>query len=241
MLQVGAWVVVLGVVGFAAGFFGPMILRPDANQGPMVGIFITGPGGAAAGLVLGWLFRLLPVSEARRWQALLASAALLGLGTLYFCLPPPETVGRLQQSTVTDCREPAVLTDDAVREWERRVADAPWAKVRPRWQDEVPAMLRATPGVVLTLHVSSEKPILRHRKPWNSGRVTAGGWNRPRVDSQRYFADFRGNRCEDYAAELPVLWVRNGQGSDHWPPDDLPNLLNVARVEEAPPRYRDLR
>ena len=43
----------LGAVGFAAGFFGPMLLKPDANQGPMLGIFITGPAGFLLGLGYG--------------------------------------------------------------------------------------------------------------------------------------------------------------------------------------------
>jgi hypothetical protein len=44
---------VLGSIGFALGFFGPMIFAPGANQGPMLGIFITGPVGALLGAVLG--------------------------------------------------------------------------------------------------------------------------------------------------------------------------------------------
>jgi hypothetical protein len=43
----------LGGIGFAAGFFGPMIFRPDANQGPLLGIFITGPVGFLVGLGYG--------------------------------------------------------------------------------------------------------------------------------------------------------------------------------------------
>ena len=45
--------VILGVVGFALGFFGPMIFTPEANQGPMLGIFITGPLGALVGAIAG--------------------------------------------------------------------------------------------------------------------------------------------------------------------------------------------
>lgn len=41
--------ILLGSLGFAAGFFGPMIFAPEANQGPLLGIFITGP----LGLVIG--------------------------------------------------------------------------------------------------------------------------------------------------------------------------------------------
>lgn len=45
----------VGAIGFAAGFFGPLIFTPDANQGPLLGIFITGPGGLVLGLVWGVL------------------------------------------------------------------------------------------------------------------------------------------------------------------------------------------
>jgi len=43
-----------GGVAFAVGFIGPMILAPGANQGPMLGIFITGPLGFLGGLVYGF-------------------------------------------------------------------------------------------------------------------------------------------------------------------------------------------
>jgi len=45
-----------GLIGFAAGFFGPMILKPSANQGPLLGLFITGPLGFMVGAVIGWLY-----------------------------------------------------------------------------------------------------------------------------------------------------------------------------------------
>jgi hypothetical protein len=45
--------IVVGAVGFAAGFFGPLLLTPDANQGPLLGIFITGPLGVVVGALWG--------------------------------------------------------------------------------------------------------------------------------------------------------------------------------------------
>jgi len=49
---------IFGSIGFIAGFIGPMIISPDANQGPLMGIFLTGPLGAFMGLVFGgiWWF-----------------------------------------------------------------------------------------------------------------------------------------------------------------------------------------
>lgn len=43
----------VGGLAFLAGFIGPMILAPSANQGPLLGIFFTGPIGALVGLVWG--------------------------------------------------------------------------------------------------------------------------------------------------------------------------------------------
>jgi hypothetical protein len=55
---------VVGAVGFVGGFFGPMIWAPDANQGPLLGIFYTGPLGFLLGGAGGFLYALV-----RRRQA----------------------------------------------------------------------------------------------------------------------------------------------------------------------------
>jgi hypothetical protein len=48
----------VGGVSFVAGFFGPIIFAPEANQGPLLGLFITGPLGAIVGAVGGGVFWL---------------------------------------------------------------------------------------------------------------------------------------------------------------------------------------
>jgi hypothetical protein len=45
----------IGIICFLAGFVGPMILAPGANQGPLLGIFYTGPIGTLAGILWGFL------------------------------------------------------------------------------------------------------------------------------------------------------------------------------------------
>ncbi len=47
---------VVGGAAFLAGFIGPIILMPDANQGPFLGIFITGPLGCVVGTAVGVMF-----------------------------------------------------------------------------------------------------------------------------------------------------------------------------------------
>jgi hypothetical protein len=54
-VAVGAFVV--GGIGFTAGFIGPMIFAPGANQGPLLGFF-TGPLGVLLGAVGGGIYSL---------------------------------------------------------------------------------------------------------------------------------------------------------------------------------------
>jgi len=44
---------IVGSIGFLFGFIGPLVFRPEANQGPLLGILITGPLGMVAGFVGG--------------------------------------------------------------------------------------------------------------------------------------------------------------------------------------------
>jgi hypothetical protein len=46
----------VGLVAFLAGFLGPIILAPQANQGPLLGIFITGPLGFLFGGLAGFVW-----------------------------------------------------------------------------------------------------------------------------------------------------------------------------------------
>lgn len=46
-------------IGFFAGFFGAIILFPKSNQGPLLGIFVTGPIGFCLGTILGWLYTMI--------------------------------------------------------------------------------------------------------------------------------------------------------------------------------------
>ncbi|MCI0406428.1 MAG: hypothetical protein L0Z48_00230 [candidate division Zixibacteria bacterium] len=49
---------IIGGIAFCAGFFGPLIFAPGANQGPLLGLFITGPLGFLAGGIGGFVYWL---------------------------------------------------------------------------------------------------------------------------------------------------------------------------------------
>jgi uncharacterized membrane protein YeaQ/YmgE (transglycosylase-associated protein family) len=70
----------LGITGFVLGFFGPMQFQPGANQGPMLGIFITGPGGALLGALIGGALEIARPGWPMRWRFWMLNAANVAWG-----------------------------------------------------------------------------------------------------------------------------------------------------------------
>jgi hypothetical protein len=57
--------VIVGSISFIAGFVGPIIFTPGSNQGPLLGIFFTGPIGFIVGLIAGALYWWLRLPKKR--------------------------------------------------------------------------------------------------------------------------------------------------------------------------------
>jgi hypothetical protein len=63
--------IILGAIGFCGGFFGPILFSPDANQGPLLGIFITGPLGFVLGGIGGFVYRMIKGKKASQNQTII--------------------------------------------------------------------------------------------------------------------------------------------------------------------------
>ncbi len=247
------WVLIVGAAGFAAGFFGPMIFSPDANQGPLVGILITGPGGAALGLILWAIFRAIRIPAEREWQMLAVSSAILALVTLYFVMPGPELRGYVIDGQVQNCETPALVADAAIQDWERRIAKVTWAAPRPGWKDDALRRLQADSGIVLDVLVLRANKIYEHRKPWDRGVISASGWQSASVQSagdsnasgqKSYYVASTGGSCADYAVGTRLVrfsaYDLSGlkRGAGDWPPRGIADFLGRQTLEAVPEKYR---
>ena len=240
------WALILGAVGFAAGFFGPMVLNPESNLGPIIGILYSGPGGAIAGAVLGAVFGALPVSEAQRRQVLVTACVVLAIGTLYYCLPKPAVRGYVIDAQVEACAPPTQFLDAAVAQWQQAVARVTWAAPAVNWKQTAISNVQRDPGVVLTLRIQRKRAILRHRQPWDRGRTSAGPWIV--VDeSKPYYADDEGSACQPYLAhERQIYWPAVDPNFDPtkpakiWPPTDTLGFLQLQKLGPVPVQYQRL-
>jgi hypothetical protein len=216
------WCVVLGVVGFLCGFVGPIILAPEANQGPMLGIFITGPGGAVAGAILGALVGVLKVSPRAASLSLAVAAVILAAGTLYFCIPGPHLRASVVDANIRSCVPVASLRDDVVGSLTEK------AKARPvavQWRARFDQELAMRPGVAIAVHVFRETRMFEDQARWNRGRLFAEPWHAADAD-QRYFASFEGDDCGDYPIGRRSLLTLTGNTAV-WPPYGIAEMLGL--------------
>ena len=232
------WTLVLGVLGFACGFVGPMVFSPDANQGPLLGLLITGPGGALLGAVLGLIVGLVRLPQPIARQALLAVSILLVGVSLYWSMPEPRYYANVVDAEIVGCAPPESLRDKAMDYWDGRIAKVTWAAPRAGWRQDFDRMVASDPGVVLDVRVLRETKLYENRKPWNRGKFTANRWGSGDAPTQ-YFARFAGGACEDYAAAaLHAVYLTRGEEAKLWPSEVLSNFLDLQVLAPLPAQFR---
>ncbi|HEU4590814.1 MAG TPA: hypothetical protein VFS13_07890 [Steroidobacteraceae bacterium] len=237
------WILILGAAGFAAGFIGPMIFVPEANQGPMVGIFISGPAGVALGAILWGLCSLLKPGPRAQWRMLCTLAALGVVTTLLCVQPPPALLGHVFDGAVQSC-EPAADTEESVIDhWEKQIAQYAYAEPRAGWREDMQRQLRDAPGVVITVRMQRQNAIREHRKPWNRGRQFATGWTPQSQDT--LFYDAHGT-CDRYAEGSTVRGFQAYDADEVlaeasvWPPAKLLRMLGASKMAEVPAKWAEL-
>lgn len=234
MKLAGLGAAVVGIAGFCAGFFGPIALNPGANQGPLVGIFITGPGGALFGLILGAILGFSGVDRTKAVKILAGAAASLVAGTLFFCLPEPEFQANLISVTVTRCDAPSALKTDAFTAWDKRIANVTWTEPRSGWKEGFDAMAAAQPGVVLTVTVAKTAAVYENRKPWNKGTFFPG--EAGNVPTRYFLSD---GSCATQTPGTKATYLATGkEPGKAWPTDVLPNFLGLQVLEPVPAELR---
>ncbi len=236
-MKVLRWTVVLGVAGFLSGFMGPMILAPDANQGPLLGILITGPTGALLGSVLGVaaaMARLSPRNEAR---ALAASAAIVVLVTLYFCVPSPRLRATVVEGELLSCVSAGSMRDATVDRLNTLAAARPVPE-HVAWAEKFDQELAAKPGVVIDVHVHRAAQLYEKQARWNRGTLVARPWRDDEKD-ERYFAGDAGAECSDYRAGSRSMFAVTGNVGT-WRPYGIAEMLDLKSAAPLPADYAAL-
>lgn len=235
----------LGTVGFLAGFIGPMILAPDSNQGPMLGIFITGPGGFVLGLGL-WFLSAMFSWSFKTQQTLLrvaSGAIVVGVVAAVFW-PKPNWVGWLYEVEVVSCRAPSADTESVIEDWKKRTTSANWLSPREGWQDEVRKILADDQGSVIEARVLTEKNVKKEKPFLKSETYVAYALTFKESRVQSFYVS---SACHDlpvgfrrtYFVPLDYMHITADQNRP-WPPRASSDLLVKATLLPVPEEMKGL-
>jgi hypothetical protein len=235
------WVILLGATGFAAGFFGPLIFVPEANQGPLVGIFISGPIGAVLGLALYTACSLFKVSARNQWRLLLGTVIVGVVTTLLYVQPSPALQGTIFDAEITACSSPIDVEAETLKYWQQRVVEVTWTSPRSDWQRDMHRALQDAPGVIVTMQLGRENSVFENRKPWNRGTLFASGWKD--ISEKKSFY-----RPKDSCDEFPLGHQLQGfqhynlggkiEPAKDWPPIEIENFINASTFAAVPERFK---
>jgi hypothetical protein len=239
------WLIILGGAGFAVGFFGPIVFVPDANQGPLVGIFITGPLGVVLGLGFWILSRILDLSARLQWRLLIGSSTVLVLTTLFFIQPEPERRGALVELSVVQCQAPGAVYEETIKYWDKKIAAVTWASPRPGWRDDMQQALGKDRGVVIDTTVVRRNQIREHKTFWNRGEIAATGWqnvNQPKS----YYIRAHDKQCAQYPAGTRLSFYEPydlsaiSDKDRAWPPRAPVEFIPRSTLAQIPTMYQGL-
>ena len=231
--------VVLGVVGFLSGFLGPMILNPGANQGPMLGIFMTGPGG----FVLGWIIGYVCAERDMGWRKQVKTfcvVSIVGGGLiLFFCLISPSDINRgiVLDGEIRGCQSAEKLAAEKVTEWRNYFQKIDYLTPRPGWENDLDRMVAADQGVIIELFIHRQWALYEKAKPWNRGEIRSRSSNKDTKKTLTYYSRINGSSCSDYQIGKRQLLHPRWEPAKTNPPDTLPAFLKLPVLFDAPSEY----
>jgi hypothetical protein len=232
-------VLLFGLSGFLAGFLGPMVLNPESNIGPLVGVLFSGPAGVVIGLAACLLGRAAP--HLFTPALLRALAALLVLATLYVCLPEPRVLGSVLDAEIADCRAPVLLYPAALQKWEEALARTPQAHPLADWREQAHRNVEEFDALAVTVRVLRSRVISEKRRPWERGERFAGPWLQESAAERTFFVPAAGEGCRRWQSrERAQYWPVREEAEQPirpaaiWPPVDAAGFLGLQELGAVP-------
>jgi hypothetical protein len=233
------WAVVLGFFGFICGFFGAGLLLADmGSAAPLLGIVVVGPI-AFLGVLLGELSALLRLSTRQNLVFLAIVMTAVSVGTLYLAVSEYDQTIRLVEAEIVNCEKVDQLLTSQAKMWSGVVA-RPHTNARPNWEQEIPDMLRAQPGVVLTMRIYQEAWVREQRWRWGGVSQRVDDWKSVNETKQVFAAiadPVPHSPCERFTIGERRFSAVAWEKSNNTPPEKLSRFLWLGVIQQVPPEY----
>jgi hypothetical protein len=210
---------------------------PYANQGPLLGMFFTGPLGFCVGRAMGLL------AKRFRWHPAVAALTLglccsfLGASIYASCEPDDRWIASLIDGTVMKCSPPIAFADEVLGQWKDSIAINPEKTVAKSWREDVRHTLASASGFVATFRIDRKRELYVGRKDSNYGATYASPWV-PKRETVRYFVS--ADMCPTSDQTKRRVFLTNWPvwpDKERFPPDDAARLFSFSALQQVPSSY----
>ena len=235
------WAVALGFFGFICGFFGAGLLLADmGSAAPLLGIIVVGPI-AFLGVLLGELSALLRLGARQNLVFLAIAVTAVSVGTLYLAVSEYDQTIRLVEAEIVNCENVDQLLASKTKMWsEVVVRPTKIGSARPNWEREIPDMLRAQPGAVLTMRIYQEAWVREQRWSWGGVSQRVDDWQSVNKTEQVFAAladPVPRSPCERFTIGERRFSAVAWEKSNSTPPEKLSRFLWLGVIQQVPPEF----
>ena len=239
------WAIVLGFVAFVCGVMGQsLLLAKMDNAAPVLGV-IVGPIGLVVGAILGDLSTRYHLSRKQNLLSLVVAVVIVSVGTVYMAVGEFDPTIRLIDAEIVGCREVDKLLASQTQRWSEapaviRAIKERYKDARPNWLQEIPDMVRAEPGAVLTIRIYQEAWVREQKWRWGGISKKVDSWKHINETKQVFapVADPAPNSvCEAFTIGERKFSSEAWETSNSTPPDKLSSFLWLSVFQQVPAEY----
>ncbi len=242
VLRAFVWPIVLGFVAFVCGVMGQSLLLAEMdNAAPVIGLF-TGPIGLSVGIFLGVLSSRYHLSTKQNLFFLAIAVVAVSVGTLYLTVSEYRETIQLVDAEIVACEPVDKLLASQTKFWSEVAADQNKLnkRVRPNWEQDIPGMVRAQPGAVLTVRIYQEAWVREQKWRWGEISKRVDNWKNVNETKQvfAHVADPAPHSvCERFVIGERKFASETWETSNPTPPIELSHFLWLPVFQPVPPEY----
>lgn len=224
----------LGSIGFLSGYLGPILFMPDANQGPLFGIF-TGPVSILFGALIGVACAVLRLTRRMRVTILIFAGLATAIVVLCFSMSGPAYRGTIIDAEIRNIQAASTFVEKRVKFWQDPKSPERCDHQRIGWEEDVQKMLNSK-DFVASVYVYRSRQIFEKRKPWNRGEKYATSWRAEEQERKYYLL-----QSMHFRVGSRGLFFPEDEYSTVCPPDVLSAFLGLRVLTPVPDEFRTFR
>lgn len=160
---------IVGSAGLIPGFYLPIFLNPGANQGPFLGLFVTGPTSFVCGIIIGIVFQIFNFKRVTKIIILSPIVTAIICWTTVLSLPEDLLLSRNISGEILHRSNPIERLNSRIKWWDELIKNEAYIRPTLDWKGKIKNIFETEQGCLVTVNVHALRMTNLRKRPWNSG------------------------------------------------------------------------